>query len=219
MSTPSPLFQKISLSFVRFAQDYTLSRRLAAGLSVAAFLSVVATFVALAGGKPFSDKSARVLPFIYLDLTLMLLLAVIIAKRLVELWVERRRGLAGSKLHVQIVGLFSFIAIIPAILVAGFAAIFINVGVQSWFSEPVRAALSEAQEVADSYLKEHKQTIKHDALDIVRELAPEVVALSNDPKTFSRILTDKGYTHRLSEVVVINGNKQVVARSFFALSF
>ncbi|MBX9805253.1 MAG: PAS domain-containing sensor histidine kinase [Alphaproteobacteria bacterium] len=219
MSTPSPLFQKISLSFVRFAQDYTLSRRLAAGLSVAAFLSVVATFVALAGGKPFSDKSARVLPFIYLDLTLMLLLAVIIAKRLVELWVERRRGLAGSKLHVQIVGLFSFIAIIPAILVAGFAAIFINVGVQSWFSEPVRAALSEAQEVADSYLKEHKQTIKHDALDIVRELAPEVVALSNDPKTFSRILTDKGYTHRLSEVVVINGNKQVVARSLFAFSF
>src|SRR5690606_10296246 len=126
-----PFFQRISLSFVRFAQDYTLSRRLAASVSLAAFLSVVATFAILADAKPFTDKSARVLPFIYLDLTLMLLLAVIIAKRLVELWVERRRGLAGSKLHVQIVGLFSLITIIPAILVAGFAAIFINVGVQS----------------------------------------------------------------------------------------
>ena len=142
---PTSYLHKFSLSFIRFAQDYTLYRRLAAGLSFAAFLSVVVTFVVLVGGKPFTDESARVLPFIYLDLTLMLLLAVIIAKRLVELWVERRRGLAGSKLHIQIVGLFSFITIIPAILVAGFAAIFINVGVQYWFGEPVKAALSEAK--------------------------------------------------------------------------
>ncbi len=219
MTTPSPFFQRISLSFVRFAQDYTLSRRLVAGLSIAAFLSVVGTFLVLAGGKSFTDKSARVLPFIYLDLTLMLLLAVIIAKRLVELWVERRRGLAGSKLHVQIVGLFSVITIIPAILVAGFAAIFINIGVQSWFGEPVRAALSEAEEVVDSYLKEHKKTIRHDATDIVRELAPQMVALMADPQTFSRILTDIAYYRRLSEVVVLNGNKQVVARSLLAFSF
>ena len=149
----------------------------------------------------------------------MLLLAVIIAKRLVELWVERRRGLAGSKLHIQIVGLFSFITIIPAILVAGFAAIFINVGVQSWFGEPVRAALSEAQEVADSYLKEHMQAIKHDASDIVRELAPQMLALENNPNAFARLLTHLAYSRRLSEVVVLNGHKQVVARSLLSFSF
>ena len=219
MSKPIPLFQRISLSFVRFAQDYTLSRRLAAGLSLAAFLSVVATFAIITGAKPFTDKAARVLPFIYLDLTLMLLLAVIIAKRLVELWVERRRGLAGSKLHVQIVGLFSLITIIPAILVAGFAAIFINVGVQSWFGEPVRSALSEAKEVADSYLKEHMLTIKHDASVIVQELAPQVVALIADRKKFSEKLTDLSLKYRLSEVVVLNEDKEVVARSILAFSF
>jgi len=216
--TPS-FFQRFSLSFVRFAQDYTLSRRLAISLSIAAFLSVAATFAVLAGSQSFTDKATLVLPFIYLDLTLMLLLAVIIAKRLVELWVERRRGRVGSKLHVQIVGLFSFIAIIPAILVAGFAAIFINVGVQSWFGEPVRAALSEAEEVADSYLKEHKQTIKHDAIDIVGQLAPEVGALIENPQEFSRILTNQAYARHLSEVVVLNGHKEVIARSLLAFSF
>lgn len=217
--TSASFFHKISLLCVRFVQDYTLSRRLTAGISLAALLSVIATFVVLADAHPFTDKSTRVLPLVYLDLTLMLLLAVIIAKRLVELWVERRRGLAGSKLHVQIVGLFSFITIIPAILVAGFAAIFINVGVQSWFGEPVRAALSEAKAVADSYLEEHKQTIKHDALDMVRELAPAVVALMADPKAFSRILTEQGYARHLSEVVVLNGAKEIVARSLMAFSF
>jgi two-component system nitrogen regulation sensor histidine kinase NtrY len=217
MVTPS-FFHKLSHSFFRFAQDYTLSRRLAAGLSIAAFLSVVATFMVLAGGKPFTDKSARVLPFIYLDLTLMLLLAVIIAKRLVELWVERRRGLAGSKLHIQIVGLFSFITIIPAILVAGFAAIFINVGVQSWFGEPVRAALAEAKEVAESYYEEHKKTIKLDAYVLAKELAPEVALLAADPQKFSKVLTEKAENRGLSEVVVLNGNREVIARSFLAFS-
>jgi two-component system nitrogen regulation sensor histidine kinase NtrY len=219
MTSSSSFFPKISLSLMRFAHDYTLSRRLAVGLSIAAFLSVIATFVVLTGEKPFTDKSTRVLPFVYLDLILMLLLAVIIAKRLVELWLERRRGLAGSKLHVQIVGLFSVITIIPAILVAGFATIFINVGVQSWFGKPVRAALSEAKEVADSYLEEHKKTIKHDATDIVQELAPQVTTLMADPKSFSRILTDIAYYRRFSEVVVLNGNKEVVARSLLAFSF
>lgn len=219
MTPPSPFFQRFSSSLVRFAQDHALFRRLAIGLSAPAFLSIIVTFLILAGGQPFTDKSTRVLPFIYLDLALMLLLAVIIAKHLVELWVERRRGLAGSKLHVQIVGLFSIITIIPAILVAGFAAIFINVGVQSWFGEPVRAALSEAKEIADSYLEEHKKTIKHDAVDIVQELAPQVVTLMADPKAFSRVLTDIAYYRRFSEVVVLNGNKQVVARSLLAFSF
>lgn len=219
MSTPISFFQKIVFSFIRFTQDYTISRRLTAGLSLAAFLSVITTFVILAGAQTFADKSARVLPFIYLDLVLMLLLVVILAKRLVELWVERRRGLAGSKLHVQIVGLFSLITIIPAILVAGFAAIFINIGVQSWFGEPVRAALSEAREVADSYLKEHMQAIKHDASVIVQELAPQVLALMADQKKFSHILTELGLVHRLSEVVVLSGDKQVIARSILSFSF
>lgn len=137
MPTPTPFFKEFHFHLFVLPKTTPYHVRLAAGLSIAAFFSVVATFMVLAGGKPFTDKSARVLPFIYLDLALMLLLAVIIAKRLVELWVERRRGLAGSKLHIQIVGLFSFITIIPAILVAGFAAIFINIGVQSWFGEPV----------------------------------------------------------------------------------
>ena len=219
MSKSSSFFHRFSIAFIRFSQDYTLSRRLAVSLSIASLLSVVATFLVLAGGKPFADKSAQVLPFIYLDLTLMLLLAVIFAKRLVELWVERRRGLAGSKLHIQIVGLFSVITIIPAILVAGFAAIFINVAVQSWLGEPVRAALSEAQEVADSYMKELKQTIKHDALDMRRELEPQIVALMANPKEFSRILTAQSDSRRLSEAVVLDRNMNVIARSLLAFSF
>lgn len=216
---PQPFFQRFSYAFIRFSENYTLSGRLAAGLSLAVLVSVIITFVVLAGGGAFTDKTARVLPFIYLDLTLMLLLAVIIAKRLVELWVERRRGLAGSKLHVQIVGLFSLITIIPAILVAGFAAIFINVGVQSWFGEPVQAALSEAKEVANAYLKEHNQAIKQEAFDMVRVLAPAVVALVANPKDFSHVLTDQGYFRHLSEVVVFNGDRRVVARSLLSFAF
>ena len=77
------------------------------------------------------------------------LLGVVVARRLVLVWTERRQGLAGSKLHVRLVLLFSLVSVIPAILVAVFAGLFLNFGIQSWFSERVRTALEESTAVAN----------------------------------------------------------------------
>ncbi len=56
-----------------------------------------------------------------LNLVLLLPLVAIVAWRLVQVWAERRRGLAGSRLHVRLVVLFSLVAVIPTIIVAVFS--------------------------------------------------------------------------------------------------
>lgn len=218
----NPFLNRVSHFLVRLIQDYQLSRRLALGLCLAALVSGVATYIVLTGHRV--DKTSRVLPFIYLDLTILLLLSVIIARRLVELWEEKKRGSAGSKLHIQIVGLFALVSIIPGIFVTIFAALFFNVGVQAWFGEPVREALTEAAVVTTAYLNEHKKAISHDAQDIVRELGPQVPFLIDDPKEFSKELTKIGERRGLKEILVfsyVNGKTQVIARSYltFALEF
>ena len=50
-------------------------------------------------------------------------------------WVERRRGSAGSRLHVRLVLLFSVVAVTPTIVVAVFATAFFNLGIQAWFND------------------------------------------------------------------------------------
>src|ERR1051325_8968168 len=81
-----------------------LWRKIAVALAAAALGSGIATYLALTGAPPFGPRPAVVLALLYLDLILLLLLAALVAKRLVEVWAARRRGLAGSRLQVRLVG-------------------------------------------------------------------------------------------------------------------
>mgnify|MGYP007029161359 CR=1 FL=1 len=46
---------------------------------------------------------------------LLLLLVASLAARLTRMWLERRRGAAGSRLHVRLVLLFGVVAAVPAV--------------------------------------------------------------------------------------------------------
>lgn len=217
----SSLFHRLSNSLLCYLHNDLLWRRLGLFLSIAAILSGIATYVVLTGATPFSDKTRTVLPLIYLDLTLMLLLAVIIAKRIVELWIERRRGLAGSKLHVQIAVLFAFVTITPGIFVTVFSALFFNVGVQAWFSKPVRSALTEAKVVAEAYLNDHSKAITQDAQEIVLRLNNEIGALVETPEILADRLTHLTEERNIDEALVFDNSNNVIARAYltFALEF
>ena len=126
------------------------------------------------GSAPCPDPAS-------LDLVLLLALACWVAKRFVEVWLERRRGLAGSRLQVRLVGLFSLIAVTPTIIVAVFSYLFFNFGVESWFSDKVRTAISESVAVADAYVKEHQQAIRADALAMAAGLDRYAASVAAEP--------------------------------------
>ena len=91
---------------------------------------------------PFDSRPHLDQLFLLLNLVLLLPLVAVVAWRLVQVWAERRRGLAGSRLHIRLVVLFSLVAVIPTIIVAVFSYLFFSFGVQAWFSDRVRTALS-----------------------------------------------------------------------------
>jgi two-component system, NtrC family, nitrogen regulation sensor histidine kinase NtrY len=136
----------------RWAERVRLGRKLTVALAVAALASGVATYAALTGSTPSGAGSESVLLLLNVNLVLLLALGAIVAKRLVEVWAQRRRNLAGSRLHVRLVALFSLVAVTPTIIVAVFSFLFFTFGVQSWFSERVRTALSGSLAVAEGYL-------------------------------------------------------------------
>ena len=144
--------------------------------------SGIATYLALTGAPPFGPRSRR-RPVLLLNLDLVLLLALgaVVAKRLVEVWAERRRGLAGSRLQVRLVVLFSLIAVMPTIIVAVFSYLFFSFGVESWFSDKVRTAISKSLAVAEAYLHEHQQAIRADALAMANDLNRDAAQLPLEP--------------------------------------
>src|SRR5712672_780740 len=162
------------MSLARHVRSWTggigVWRRLAVALAAAALASGIATYLALTGAPPFGPRPTLVLLLLNLDLVLLLALAAVVAKRLFEVRAERRRGLAGSRLQVRLVGLFSLIAVLPTIIVAVFSYLFFSFGVEAWFSDKVRTAISESVAVADAYVREHQQAIRADALAMASDL-------------------------------------------------
>jgi two-component system nitrogen regulation sensor histidine kinase NtrY len=153
-----------------------------------------------------------------LNLVLVLALAVVIAKRLVEVWVERRRGLAGSRLHVRLVVLFAVVAVTPAIVVAIFSALFLNRGLQGWFNERVSAAVSNSAAIAEAYLHEHQQTIRADILAVAAAINRDGSLVLGDPERLSRTLQEQTEIRSLGEAIVFDGNARVLARSGMTFS-
>src|ERR1700686_575703 len=174
-------------------------RKMAIALAAAALASGIATYLALTGAPPFGPRPAVVLSLLNLDLVLLLALAALVAKRLVEVWAGRRRGLAGSRLQGRLVVLFSLIAVFPTIIVAVFSYLFFSFGIESWFSDKVRTAISESVEVADAYVKEHQQAIRADALAMANNLEQYAATLQISPQFLAPALTAQASMRGLTE--------------------
>ncbi len=155
----------------------SLPSLLALGVALLALLSGLITYAILTGIIPYTPTQGVMVILLLVNLTLVLSLGALIAWRLVRLWSERRSGRAGAKLHVRLVAMFSAIAVVPAILVAIFAAVTLNLGVQAWFSSRVQMALDGAQNVARQYVLERARGITMDAGEIAARL-------ESDPRIF-----------------------------------
>ncbi|MFV1852383.1 MAG: ATP-binding protein [Thalassospira sp.] len=205
--------------FVRFLGRLGQSRRFAFGLVAAALVSVTATYLAMTGTAPFRPDPRLILLLLNIDLVLVLLLATLVARKLVQIWVERRRGVAGAKLHTRMVLMFSLVAVTPAIVVAVFSALFLHFGIQGWFSDRIRTAVEESMVIADAYLKEHQELIRADVLATTSDLQRFGVNFSTSSERISDLLTDQALARGLPEVMMIDGTGQILAQSEYSFSY
>jgi two-component system nitrogen regulation sensor histidine kinase NtrY len=194
-----------------------LERKLAITLLIAAVTSGVMTFAAMTGGLPGKIEPWVIFSLINLDLVLLLALTVLIARRLVILWVARRRGTAGSRLHVRLAALFSLVAVTPTIIVALFSVILFDFGLQGWFSKNVSTAVKESLAVAQAYLEEHRQTISADALAMAQDLNRGGPVLLSNQQRFSQYVAAQAAIRSLTEAVIFDGSGRVLARAGFSL--
>ncbi len=96
------------------------------------------------------------------DLVYVLILAALVAQRVARMVAARRARSAGSRLHLRLTGVFSIVALVPTVLVAVFAVLTVNFGLEGWFSDRVRNALSSSVAAASAYQQEHRDDLAED---------------------------------------------------------
>ena len=191
--------------------------RISVALVAIAVICGITTWAVLTGKGPAGLDSGGVLVLLSVDLILVLLLSVVVARRLVRIWAARQRGSAGSGLESRLVALFGLLAVTPAIVVALFSVWFLHVGVNSWFSERVRGAVDTSLQVAQAYLEEHREIIRADALAMAADLnreGPYLTSRSN----LEDFVEAQAALRSLTEAVVFDATGTVLARSQLGFS-
>jgi len=180
-------------------------------VALAAVVSGAVTYATLTGLAPFEPTPGILVIMLLVNVILVLALGALIAWRMTRLWAQRRDRAAGARLHVRLVGMFAAIAVVPAILVAIFAAVSLNLGIEAWFSQRVQTALANSVSVADAYVTEHRQVIRGDILAMAFDLDRAAPILQNDSKRFSEYLVTQAAVRALPAVYVIDSSARVLA--------
>ncbi|WP_068110247.1 sensor histidine kinase NtrY-like [Tropicimonas marinistellae] len=123
---------------------------------------VVGTFLLMGPlGQGASSPALRLV--LLIDLVYILAVATLVLGRVIAMIGARRADSAGSKLHLRLTGVFALIALLPAVLVAIFAGLTINIGLEGWFSDRVRNVVGASLSAAEAYETEHVRDLRQDA--------------------------------------------------------
>ena len=156
--------------------------RLAFGVALLVIISGALTYAVVIGSTAFHPTQGLIVGLLLANFALVLTLGALIAWRLTRLWSERQSGRAGARLHVRLVAMFSAIAVVPAIVVAVFAVITLNLGIEQWFAPRVQSAIDNSIAIAQRYEDEHEKSITADALAIANGIQQNPQLFDADKK-------------------------------------
>ncbi len=184
------------------------------GLVVLGPLLALATFLVL--GPLDQGASAPGLRLVLLaDFVYVLLIAALVLQRVVALVAARRARSAGSRLHLRLAGVFALLALIPAVSVAVFAGLTVNVGLEGWFSDRVRQVVGSSLAAAEAYEQEHRADLTKDAQALagVLNATRRVEQFMSDGDVRQVLSQGQAQIQRgLREAFVIDGTGEIRAR-------
>ena len=184
--------------------------------SLVALGPLLAGITYLAMGPLKLNPSSEGLRFlIFLDVFYILVISGVILRRIIKLKSAIKLSLNGAQLHLKLTVVFSLIALVPTILVAIFSTITLNFGLDGWFSDRVRLALSSSQSASEAYFIEKQDSLLSDVVIFSEYVnrAKESGILLNDSDLRELISKVQDNIQRgLKEVFVIDGSGTIRAR-------
>jgi two-component system nitrogen regulation sensor histidine kinase NtrY len=125
------------------------------------------------------------------------------ARGLHQAWREK---VPGARLHIRIVGLFSIIAALPALLLAIGATASFSRSLDSWFSKRTRAIIDNSITVARTYVEEHGTLIRNDIVNMARDIDDAADGMDGEVKKLQPLLLAQAALRELPVAYIINGS-------------
>ncbi len=142
--------------------------------------------------------------------------ALLIAARLYHVWSDRRHQQAGSRTHLQLVGLFSLLAVVPAFIAFLFAFTILRASLNDVFSERIDNYHDTARDLANGLVELKaaalEQQIRETAFDIGRQEEADL-GFEETPISFRRYLYTQARVRGLSAIYLLDGDGRIIIRA------
>ena len=180
---------------------------------VCSLICAIVSFIILMGLTPIAPRNEVVVTAVIVNLIFVLALIGLIVREIANILAARRRGRAASRLHVRIIGLFSVVAILPAILVAIIASITLDVGLDRWFSLRTKAIVNSSLSVAQAYVNENARYLQGQTVSMANDLDRARTLYSLDRTGFGVLVTRQANGRGLLGASVVREDGTVVVRA------
>lgn len=139
-------------------------------LMVLSIAIAAVTFAILTGSTEIIPTRTVVVRLVVLNIVAVFALIVIIGLEVAKILRARKDRRAGARLHLRLLGLFSLIAAVPAVLVAVVATLTLDRGLDRWFSERTQSMVDFSLVVARAYLDEYRTVLNGELTALATEL-------------------------------------------------
>ncbi len=136
-------------------------------------------------------------------------LLVLLGRRLA---LKRAAG-STARLHVRLVFLFSLIAAVPTLLVAGFAALLFQFGVDFWFSGNSRELMASTNTLAQNYYEQNQLDVANETITMASDLRFYLERGAITDESFPNYYQYQAQGREISESVILQAMPDGSTRS------
>ncbi len=119
-----------------------------------------------------------------------------------------------STLNSKFTLYFIMIALTPAFILGILGTILINMGINDWFNSKINNVINNSVYVAESYLEEHKETIKGDVYAMSNDLNDSRNVFINNLSKFTLGLKTQALVRSLPEAYILDDTGKVIINAF-----
>ena len=113
-----------------------------------------------------------------------------------------RGGLGSGRLHVRLVALFTAVAAVPTVLVAIFASVLFQSGLEFWFSDRARSMLENTVEVARASYDREAERVSNETVTMSGDFAGYLQQIAIDDPRFADLFPRQVLIRNLSEAII-----------------
>src|SRR3954449_3598370 len=176
---------------------------LAVGLFLLAMMGLSA-WLLRRGAEPGTLLSPPVIAFLLVANLIPAIALMALYSRKLAIRRAEEGGLGSGRLHVRLVALFSAIAAVPTVLVAIFASLLFQSGLEFWFSNRARNMLEGTVQVAQSTYRYELGQVGVQTTTMAGDLVGYLQQFPIDDPRFQTGLAYQVYQRSLNEAAILN---------------